>query len=627
VAAFRAALGQRLPVSPSHAAQIRARLDADAPEELSCLTARADALRRHEFDLLGSGSVDLGSTIDWHADFKSGYRWPSDVHYGRIVLEPARGVDVKIPWELYRCQHVLVLAQAYAMTGRNDYAAEAAAQILDWTVSNPPEFGVNWTCAMEVAIRAVNWLWAAALLSTAPAVGDDFFEAILASFLAHGRHIVRNLEIMPDGRRTNHYIADLVGLLYIGLCVRELDEAVAWATFAQSELREEMNRQVLGDGFNYESSLAYHRLATEMFASAALLARHHGRPFDRAFLNRLEAMVDCTAAYTKPNGLAPQAGDGDDGRLHILSGYGGVDPRDHRHILALGACLFDRDDWRALAGPRWVEALWMDERTVPAATPPTTAVSRQSAAFPDAGVYVLRSGEDFVLFTAGPVGSDGLGNHKHNDVLAIEVHFAGEDILVDPGTYAYTSDPAARNGFRSTAAHNTVSIDGVEQNRFPGQSVFALHADATPRLVTWCPSPDGGKVVAEHDGYCRLSAPVVHRRSVSLDAGSRVFVEDTVAHAVSAIAAHRLAWTFAFAPGCTVTRRDGGWLIVTPCGRRATLTDPTDPSGTILPMTFTSETGSVSPRYGVRVEAPVVRWMCDSTLPLSVRFSVEASRQ
>lgn len=623
VETIRSAFALRLPTGPQDAPAILDKLATDAPDELGRMIPQADAIRSHTFDLLGSGPVSLGARIDWHRDFKSGYRWNPATHYTGIRFGEKPGVDVKIPWELSRGHHLPLLAQAYLLTGTSEYAKEAVDQILDWIATNPPEFGVNWTCPMDAAIRAVNWLWTAAFLSQAPEADEAFFEELLASLLAHGNYLRGNLEVMSDGIRTNHYIADLVGLLYLGLCLPELHTAREWAAFARAELASEMERQVLPDGVSYESSIAYHRLVAEMFVSASLLARQNGGAFNEAFQERLARMIAFTAAYTKPNGLAPQIGDADDGRLHVLTGYGFVDPRDHRHLLAAGAVLFARADWYALSGDRWTEALWLGGAHTHR-RPASCLAGTVSVAFKDAGIYILRAPDDLVVFTAGRVGSDGLGNHKHNDLLAIEAHLAGEDVLVDPGSYVYTPDPAARDAFRSTHAHNTVMVDGVEQNRIPTTSLFSLHSDARPRLVSWEPTPEGGSVVAEHDGYARLDGRLIHRRSVRLESPHSLHVEDRFIEPAAA-AGHEFSWTFAFAAGCDVVPDEDGWLITTATGRVFRLVWPRDDRAQRLSVDVEPIAGSVSPRYGIRQSAPVLRWRCRGLAGQAVRFSLQAA--
>ena len=100
-----------------------------------------------------------------------------------------------------------------------------------------------------------------------------------------------------------------------------------------------------------------------------------------------------------------------------------------------------------------------------------------SRLFPMAGLAAMRAGTTgYLLVTNGIVGTNGFGNHKHNDQLSFEYHFDGVPLVVDPGSYVYTSDPDARNLFRGTAYHNTVQIDSVEQNELKPEWLFRLLA-------------------------------------------------------------------------------------------------------------------------------------------------------
>ncbi len=118
----------------------------------AAIVEAANRVLRHEFDLLGSGSVTLGPTLPWHRDFKAARDWPlqyaSDIDY----MELDRPTDVKVPWELSRCQHFTTLGQAYWLTGDERYAQEFVAEVEDWIAGNPWGYGVNWACAMDVAL-------------------------------------------------------------------------------------------------------------------------------------------------------------------------------------------------------------------------------------------------------------------------------------------------------------------------------------------------------------------------------------------------------------------------------------------------------------------------------------------
>lgn len=618
---LKTALGSRLPFDPAQMPAVRTYYREQAPGELAALLESADQVCNHVFDLLGSGPVSLGEPIDWHRDFKSGYRWDSGMYYADIPHRQGNGVDIKVPWELSRGHHLVLLAQAARLTGEEKYAGECMAQMTEWIEANPPGYGVNWACPMDVAIRAVNWLWALALMVDCPLVANAWLSDVVATLVAHGRFVMDNLELRDDGVTANHYLANLVGLLYLGLCLKEVCEAEGWREFAVRELVREMDRQVLGDGLHFESSVSYHRLVAECFLSSAALCRRHGVRLPPGFHRRLERMCEVVAGYTKPNGLAPQIGDGDNGRLHIVTGYGHRDVRDHRHLLGLGAWCFNRAEWRAAAGPSWIEGLWFGAE--PGTAPTPAAASSGSVAFPVGGFYILRRERNYLLVNCNPPGTNGVGTHKHNDLLSVELHIGGEDILVDPGCFLYTSDPQAYNRFRSTRAHSTVTVDQAEQNRLIPGKLFCLHPDSRVQVLQWEPGGPVERLVAEHDGYERLSLPVRHRREIVVDWSHETWqVTDRLTPRDDRPLSHHVEWTLTFAPHCSLLPARSGWRLSTP-SQRLWLEGPRLLSGgkVIDPVPHIQE-GLVAPQYGQVQHAPVLRWSWDGVLPVESRVSI-----
>ena len=143
---MRTVLAQRLPVSSNSVAAIRAFYEQQAPRMREATIESADRICDHVFDLLGSGPVALGATIDWHRDFKSGYRWNPELCFLDVAHGHEAGVDIKVPWELSRGHHLVLLAQATLLTGDHKYARECLRQLSSWIEANPTGYGVNWAC-------------------------------------------------------------------------------------------------------------------------------------------------------------------------------------------------------------------------------------------------------------------------------------------------------------------------------------------------------------------------------------------------------------------------------------------------------------------------------------------------
>ena len=140
--------------SPAMRGEWTAAFERRCPDARVSIVRTADAVLRHEFDLLGSGAVSLGARLPWHTDFKTGREWPLEYACEMQYAELDRPTDVKVPWELSRCQHFTSLGQAYWLTGDDRYAREFVAEVDDWIDRNPWAFGVNWACAMDIALRA-----------------------------------------------------------------------------------------------------------------------------------------------------------------------------------------------------------------------------------------------------------------------------------------------------------------------------------------------------------------------------------------------------------------------------------------------------------------------------------------
>lgn len=308
--------------------------------------------------------VEDGYTpIDWQLDFKSGYRWREDTWYRDIRFGSMPGVDVKVPWELARMQHLPTLAMAshFSSAGlagfrtANSYAREFRNQLLDFIALNPPRFGVNWSSAMEVAIRVANMLVAHDVLVASGADFDDEFERVFqSSVVAHARHVVGNLEWHPQ-MRGNHYLANIVGLLFAASFLPCDEEVDAWLAFSVQELISEVACQYHEDGSHFEASVCYHRLSSEMVLWAfallgnlpqdkrrALASYRHEElntrpklrpgpipmypvsgcdltsPLPEWCWDRIARMADFTDAMTKPNDLVTQFGDNDSGRFITL---------------------------------------------------------------------------------------------------------------------------------------------------------------------------------------------------------------------------------------------------------------------------------------------------------------------
>jgi len=586
-------------------------LRARFPPQIAGTIASAERLLQHEFDLLGSGPfvpVDPDrparngyTPIDWYLDPVRGLRFPRGVPYKDWKLYEMRPghADVKYPWELARCQHWAALGQAFVLTGDDRFAHETARELDDFVEANPIGVGINWTCTMDVALRAVNWAIGLELIHASVAIDQAFWVRAYSALFDHAVFIQNNLENTYEVT-SNHFLSNIVGLWFLGAVFADMPAGREWLAFARHSLEHELDVQVLPDGADFESSIPYHRLVAELFLGSMRLADFRGEPLSAHYRTRVRDMVAYLAAVSRPDGLMPQVGDADDGRLHVFTICDETTPQDPRHLFGPAAAMFGVPGWRTLAGEAgdWEAAWWGLE----AGPEPARTADLPNRLFPEAGIAVMRQGPHFLLATNGVVGTNGFGNHKHNDQLSFEYHCHGVPLIVDPGSYVYTSDFAARNLFRSTSSHNTLEIDGVEQNELKPDWIFRLFETARPEHVSFDADSGVRRYVGRHHGYERLPDPVTHERELQLTPDGSVEVIDRL----SGRGSHDLRWHFHFAPGVDVSLPDGGATVrLTAAGRRLTMRLPEGVTTTIASARYSPSYGVARPCAAIDVTAHV----------------------
>jgi hypothetical protein len=510
----------------------------------------------HRWPLLGYGEKDFGHPIEWRRDFVSGEIWPLEFH-GDVNLA-REGADVRILWELNRLTHLITLGRAYIQTRDEQHAETFFSQLDSWREQNPVGRGPNWACAMEVSLRAMNLLAAFQLFRTSRGLTGARLMTILGVFDAHGAHIRRNLEYSYIAT-SNHYLSDVVGLLWLGIMLPELASAKRWREFGMREMLREMEVQILDDGADFESSTGYHRFVLELFLYSFILCRTNQIEIPERYWRTLHAMLMYVRAYLRLDGRAPLIGDTDSGQVLPITKR---DADDHAYVLAIGASvlndsLFKLDD----SGTIPEELLWLtgSEGVRTYQELPVNRTDRKSKAFADAGAYVLRDKDLYLLFNASGCGAKGRGSHGHNDALSIEVAACGTPFIIDPGTYVYRSDLNERHLFRSTAYHSTLEVDGYEQNTTLVDLPFVIGNEAKPHVVAWETNDERDVVIAEHHGYARLDKPISHRRRIEFDKQHRYWlVEDKVFGSDE----HIFKFRFHVAPGLVTSVGETGTVTI-----------------------------------------------------------------
>lgn len=524
-AAFRAPGRPRFFAGPRDATSTGRAVAERVPEHVATIIARADRILVGRFDLLGHPDLDYGSPMDWQRDPLAGLSAPL-VHWSRVpYLDAAAVGDHKVVWELNRQQYLVTLAQAWAYTGDQRYADAAAEHIRSWIDHNPPtKVGINWASSLEVAFRAMSWVWALHMLRDSTAIGPELHARMLGMLHVHGRHLESYLSTYFSPN--THLTGEALGLVYLGVLLPELRHAARWRTLGVRVLERQLPIHVRPDGVYFEQASQYHRYTTEIYLHLLLLGEGNGIPLAPSVREAVGAMFGFLRHLVRPDGTIPLLGDDDGGRLVQLDDRL---PADVRSLLTIGAVVLGRPELAFGAGGELAAMGWLlgapGLERFDSLTP--AVPSGLSRAFPDGGFYVLRDGwspaATWAVVDCGPHGAMNCG-HAHADALAIELHADGRPILVDSGTYSYPGPE--RNEFRGTAAHNAVTVDGRGSSdpTTPFQWGRIAHC-ATDR---WIASPRFTAFAGAHDGFAALDPPVGYRRELLLLHGGYLVVRDLI---------------------------------------------------------------------------------------------------
>ena len=490
---------------------------------------QANKIYNHIFNLLGSGDINLGKNIKWNRDFKSGFIWENKFYKKIKTVDLNNNADVKVPWELSRFQHIPILGQAYLLTNDLKYALEFKGQIEDWIKENPVEMSVNWTCTMDVAIRACNWIIGYYFFKSCPKINKEFWIKYNEELYLHGKYIFKNLENVAQ-YNSNHYLSDLAGLIWLGLYFKNFkydkeevkNNPKMWLNFGLKEFEKEMKSQINPDGVDYEASTAYHCLVTELFLFTSILCSKNNITFSKEYMIKLKKMVNFIINITKPNGYIPLLGDMDSGRFVVLSDYGGSrEKRDFRYLIALGGEYFNRDDFKFYSSnnnnqtPFWCFGnIGKIKEKLP--------INLKSKAYKDSGYYILRNNKICIIIKCGPNGINGNGGHTHNDQLSFELNVSGRDLIIDTGTYVYSADYKLRNLFRSTSMHNTLQIGNLEQNNFEEKELFRINNETKAQLLNF----NNNYFKGRHYGY-KDKAGIIAEREVKIE-DNKIIINDFI---------------------------------------------------------------------------------------------------
>lgn len=501
--------------------------------EPQALFKKADHIAQGCLDILGFGEHCFGKKIPWHQDFFSNQKETFDhlkqQFYQDIklpfvtkqeVANDQNNPDIKIPWELSRFNHIFILGMAYRCAQQSShyewagrYADAFHTYVSQWLRQNPYLLGINWLCPMDVGIRAINLIWGFHFFKNEPSIHPLFFERLVCSLYNHLEYLEHNFE--TSDKPNNHYLADLLGYLYLSTFFVNIKKIYRKRQHALKILIEQLNHQVLPDGTSYEGSTAYHTLVCEIFLHAFVLSAAHTLELPFIFEHRINQMLTFARDITINNDEFIQIGDNDSGKI--------------------------------------VAGLYIKPRLHDA-----------TSSYQHFGISIIRkNGLHLTLRhpTYAPYQPSG---HFHYDQLSITLALNGQQILVDPGSYCYTSKPSWRNKFRDFPYHNSMYLEapGLEKRIDQNLDLFQLkRTQESSHSLTF----EHENVIELVDWYQAFNEPnIAAHRSITYNiSASTITLYDwwaTERH----LKTESICWTFLFHPAITLAYDDSShdWTVL-----------------------------------------------------------------
>ena len=468
---------------------------------------------------------------------------------------------------LHKFYYFKELACAYDFTQDERYAVKWVNLTESWIQRVEEDF-VN---SQVVGRRLQQWILSYRYFIEkwrSPSVSAGFLARFLSSINSQTRYLCNHLT--PEG---NHRTLELYAIFLVAVTFPELRLASRYLEFSKEKLLENMRRDLLPDGVHRELSTDYHHTVLKNYLRFRQLAQLNEIPLPEDCDNLLRKALEFSCYAHKPDGFIPAINDGDcNSYLPLLKKSLAVFPDSQvQYIVSKG------------------------EEGSP--------TKQRSRVFEHSGYCILRSGWTdrpfdkalYFFFDCAPLG---FGSHGHYDALNFELAAYGHSLIVDPGRYTYSeaSDDNInwRYYFKGTAAHNTVMVDGLDQTAYQCEQPLEPEPDTRLNFFISTPYCDLFQGQSQSRRYS-----VLHERTVFFLPPEYWIITDRLL----AQDEHQYDLYFHLserAQDRTVLSNESHFLISSP---NLLIAQPACEQTRI-----SIEQGFVSPEYGVKHPAPIVRF-------------------
>ena len=383
-----------------------------------------ETLKKRAADIMDYKVVSCG--VPWHfADHKIDWEF-----------NPTYNGYKEWPWQLSRHPEWSLLAKYYLMTG-DEQAAVTYSDMLDSWIKqavvpvDKPGYATWCWRTIEAGIRMMTWIFQISVFVNSPAMTDSRITEYYISLYEHG------WRLRTKCTHGNWLIMEMHGLLKAALFGEFFKDSDEWYQYAINRLCDELDIQVYPDGFQYELSSGYHALVDSNYRNIFIIFDILGIQPPKEILERLEKLFEVYSHICRPSRRLPDINDGNQAsiidKMRIASGY----------------------------YPNRADFKWFATDGAEGHAP-----DYLSYGFPYAGCAVMRTSWDrdaiWAYMDCSPFGR----GHQHEDKLNILLDAYGKVLLTEGGCFDYDTSEM-RKYVLSTRAHNTVMLNGKEQNYRP----------------------------------------------------------------------------------------------------------------------------------------------------------------
>lgn len=470
-----------------------------------------------KLDLLGDFSY-FKYEKKWNAGFQTEASWSeTDFSYDINCSQRVDIGDIRTNWELNRHFQFSALAKSYYVTGDKSYYEKLKELFMDWNEHNAFLRGVEWTSAMEVAIRVNSWVFTYCFLKKAfDKYGEmdmEFLEQLSHGILAMTDYITKHYSRFSSAN--NHLIVEAYAIGVAGIFF----DYKEWITLSIKILTEEIGRQNEKDGVNREMSLHYQSFVMEAYGTLILFMRQNRVEVPSSWQQYLEPMSEFLADCCGNYGETIVFGDNDEGKILDLDGR---DFNHYQYVLQLMSCVWKEkytDMEEVHENLYWL----VGKQGIHRAKEKSKYVKAKAKCYQQGGYTLLRSNDERILIGMdhADLGFGSIAAHGHADALSFQLYLDGEPIFTDAGTFNYHITPADRDLYRSSTFHNTVTVNKMNQSEMLGPFLWGKRAET--KLIEYSATSECACVTAQtsYQG-------ITHVRKLTFNYQDKLVVEDTI---------------------------------------------------------------------------------------------------